>query len=212
VRAVSRRVPGGQRDQVIAAGLAAVIMLPGRPGKLPTGTGAPFERRQPGRSRGLSPHVIAVTCPPRIVAEAAQQARFIDMNAPVLADASHIVVEAHNGCAGVAYFYKSSLDKLARQGSQTPYSDIQRQLLEQGIERFASRVAALSRPNLVVEANYVDFDAGGSIVAVTGIRAVQIDGTRQTIDGTSQAGQSLWPRLTDFRAMSGYYGATIERR
>ena len=72
-----------------------------------------------GRHYGLSPHVIAVTCPPRIVGEGAQLGRFIDMNTPVLADASYIVVEAHNGCAGLAHFYKASLERLARRGSRT---------------------------------------------------------------------------------------------
>ena len=118
-----------------------------------------------GRRYGLSPHVIAVTCPPRIVGEGAQQARFVSVNAPVLAGASHIIVEAHNGCAGLGHFYKASLDGLARQGSQTPYFDLQRQLLERGIERFARRVAALSKQSLVVEANYVDFGSDGSVVS-----------------------------------------------
>jgi hypothetical protein len=38
-------LPGGQRDEVIAAGLAVVMMLRRCPGKLSTGAGAPFEQR-----------------------------------------------------------------------------------------------------------------------------------------------------------------------
>jgi hypothetical protein len=38
-----------------------------------------------GRLHGVSPHVIAVTCPPRIVGEGALQGPFIEVNAPVLA-------------------------------------------------------------------------------------------------------------------------------
>lgn len=116
-------------------------------------------RNEPPQDRpyGLSPHVIAVTCPPRIVGEGAQQGPFIHMNAPVLAGASHVIIEAHNGCAGLRHFYQVNLEKLARQGSETPYFDLQRQLLDRGIERFAKRVAALSKQSVVVEANYVDF-------------------------------------------------------
>lgn len=130
-----------------------------------------------GRLHGLSPHVIAVTCPPRIVGESAQQDWFINVNAPVLAAASHIIVEAHNGCAGLGHFYRASLEKLAGQGSETPYFDLQRQLLERGIERFARRVSVVSKQSLVVEANYVDFGSDGSVVGVTSIRTVQLNGT-----------------------------------
>jgi hypothetical protein len=132
-----------------------------------------------GQMYGLSPHVIAVTCPPRIVGEGAQQGPFVDVNAPVLAGASHIVVESHNGCAGLRHFYQASLEKLARQGSETPYFDLQRQLFERGIERFARRVAALSKQSLVVEANHVDFGPDGLVVAVTNIRTVQLNGAGQ---------------------------------
>jgi len=139
-------------------------------------------RSELGKQYGLSPHVIAVTCPPRILGEGAQQARFVDLNAPVLASASHIIVEGHNGCAGLAYFYKAHLERLARQGNQTPYFEVQRQLLERGIERFAGRVAGLSKRGLVVEANYVDFDSGGSIVDVTNIRTLQINRNKPAVD------------------------------
>jgi hypothetical protein len=149
----------------------------------------------------MPPHVIAVTCPPRVIGDGGQQSRFIDMNAPVLAGASHIIIEAHNGCAGLAYFYKARLDKLARDGSRTPFFELQRQLLEQGIDRFARQVAARSGRALVVTASYVDFDGAGSVAGVTGIRTVQIDSVRPTE-------VPLWPRLTDFQAMSGYNGST----
>lgn len=139
-------------------------------------------RNEPGRPYGLSPHVIAVTCPPRILGEGAQQGRFVQLNAPVLAGASHIIVEAHNGCVGLAHFYKASIERLARQGSQTPYFELQRQLLERGLERFARRVAGLSKRGLVVEANYVDFDSGGSVVEVTNIRTVEINRTESAVD------------------------------
>jgi hypothetical protein len=154
---------------------------------------------EPGRLHGLSPHVIAVTCPPRIVGEGAQQMRFVEMNAPVLAGASRIIIEAHNGCAGLAHFYQANLEKLARQGSQTPYFELQRQLLERGIERFAKRVAALGKRGLVVEANYVDFGTHGSVADVTSIRTVRIDGPRPK-------GEPL--PLGDFQGMSGYNGST----
>jgi hypothetical protein len=101
------------------------------------------------------------------------------VNAPVLADASRVIIEAHNGCAGLAYFYKDNLEKLIRQGNQTPYFEIQRQLLERGIRRFAGRVAALSKQDLLVEANYVDFGSGGSVADVTSICRVQFPGTGQ---------------------------------
>jgi len=138
-------------------------------------------RNQPqaGRHYGLSPHVIAVTCPPRIIGEAVQQERFVEANAPVLAEASRIIIEAHNGCAGLAHFYKERLGKLARTGSQTPYFELQRQLLEGGIERFAKRVAQLGKRDLLVEANYVDFGTGGSVADVTSIRALQVTATGQ---------------------------------
>jgi hypothetical protein len=61
------------------------------------------------------------------------------------------------------------------QGSQTPYFDLQRQLLERGIERFARRVSALSKESLVVEANYVEFGSDGSVVGVTNVRTVQLN-------------------------------------
>ena len=153
---------------------------------------------QPGRLYGLSPHVIAVTCPPRIVGESDQQGPFVGVNIPVLAGASHIIVEAHNGCAGLAHFYKGRLEKLARQGSQTPYFELQRQLIERGIERFAKRVAALSKRALVVEANYVDFGTFGSVANVTSIRTVEIKAT----------GKPELQPLGDFQGMSGYTGST----
>jgi hypothetical protein len=132
----------------------------------------------PGRPRGLSPHVIAVTCPPRILGEIGQHGSFIQLNEPVLTGASRIIIEAHNGCAGLAHFYKAALERLARQGSETPYFELQRQLLERGAERFARRVSALSKRDLVVEANYVDFDAGGSVVDVTNIHTVRVGANR----------------------------------
>jgi hypothetical protein len=132
-----------------------------------------------GRPYGLSPHVIAVTCPPRIIGEGAQQGPFISVNAPVLAGAAHVIVEAHNGCAGLRHFYQANLDRLERKGSQTPYFDLQQQLISQGIERFARRVFALTKQSLVVEANYVDFGSDGSVVGVTNIRTVKLDVTEQ---------------------------------
>lgn len=132
-----------------------------------------------GRPYGLSPHVIAVTCPPRIIGESAQHGPFIDVNAPVLAGASHIIVEAHNGCAGLRHFYQATLGKLDQKGSQTPYFDLQQQLLDRGIERFARRVAALTKQRLVVEANYVDFGSDGSVAGVTNIRTVRLNGAGQ---------------------------------
>ncbi len=176
-----------------------------------------------GRLYGLSPHVIAVTCPPRIVGESAQQWRFVEANAPVLAGASHIIVEAHNGCVGLGHFYRARLDRLARQGSQTPYFDLQRQLLERGIERFARRVAALSKQSLVVEANYVDFGSDGSVVGVTNIHTIQLSGTEQGGQpalqqmGAFQA-HSLYgsfQAMSDyngFQAMPGYAGSQRNRR
>jgi hypothetical protein len=161
-----------------------------------------------GRLYGLSPHVIAVTCPPRIVGEVAQQGPFVDVNAPVLAGASHIVVESHNGCAGLIHFYQASLEKLARQGSETPYFDLQRELLERGIGRFARRVAALSNQSLVVEANHVDFGPDGSVVAVTNIRTVQLNGAGQGGEpGILQSNGFLVPSLYGgFQGMSDYAG------
>jgi hypothetical protein len=132
-------------------------------------------RNEPGRPYGLSPHVIAVACPPRILGEASQLGRFVRQNAPVLAGASYVIVEAHNGCAALGHFYKASLEKLSRQGSPTPYFELQRQLLERGIQRFAGRVAALTKRGLVVEANYVEFDSGGSVAEVTNIRRVEVN-------------------------------------
>jgi hypothetical protein len=155
------------------------------------------DQPQPGRRYGLSPHVIAVTCPPRILGEVAQHRRFVDTNAPVLAEASRIIVEAHNGCAGLAYFYKDSLERLAREGSQTPYFELQRQLLERGIERFARRVAALSKRGLVVEANYVDFGSGGSVAEVTTLRTLQIN-------GTGPRGEPALLQQDDFQETYGY--------
>jgi hypothetical protein len=175
-----------------------------------------------GRLHGLSPHVIAVTCPARIVGESAHQGWFVDVNAPVLAGASHIIVEGHNGCAGLAYFYQASLEKLARQGSQTPYFDLQRQLLERGIERFARRVSALSKQSLVVEANYVDFGSDGSVVGVTGIRTVQLNGTGRgaglvflspgDFPASVNAGFQPMPDYDGFQAMPGYSGSPATRR
>jgi hypothetical protein len=132
-------------------------------------------RNEPGRPYGLSPHVIAVACPPRILGEASQLGRFVQQNAPVLAGASYVIVEAHNGCAALGHFYKASLEKLSRQGSPTPYFELQRELLERGIQRFAGRVAALTKRGLVVEANYVEFDSGGSVAEVTNIRTVEVN-------------------------------------
>lgn len=151
---------------------------------------------QPGRHYGLSPHVIAVTCPPRILGESALQRPFVEANAPVLAEASRIIIEAHNGCAGLAHFYKDSLEKLSREGRKTPYFELQRQLLERGIERFARRVAMLSKRDLVVEANYVDFGSGGSVADVTSIRTLQIN-------GTGQRGKPALERLGDFQEKYG---------
>ena len=142
-------------------------------------------RSEPGRPNGLSPHVIAVTCPPRILGEGVQQGRFVNSNAPVLAGASRIIVEAHNGCSGLAHFYKADLARLARHGSQTPYFDLQRQLVERGIERFAWRLAALGKRSVVVEANYVDFDSFGSVVDVTNIRTIDTNRAQSTMDVTS---------------------------
>src|SRR5215471_4840145 len=99
-------------------------------------------RNEPGRPYGLSPHVIAIACPPRILGEPSQLGRFVKQNAPVLAGASRVIVEAHNGCVALAHFYQANLEKLAGQGSPTPYFELQRQLLERGIQRFAGRVAA----------------------------------------------------------------------
>src|SRR5215510_5538320 len=42
-------------------------------------------RNQPGQPYGLSAHVIAVTCPPRILGENPQQRQFVLQNIPVLA-------------------------------------------------------------------------------------------------------------------------------
>jgi len=151
--------------------------------------------------RVLSPHVIAVTCPPRIVGDDAQQRRFVEANAPVLAGAAHIIVEAHNGCAGLAHFYRASLERLVRQGSRTPYFDLQRQFLEGGIERFARRVAALTRANLVVEANYVAFDSGGSVLNTANIRTIQFDGSRQ-------GGEPVLSQPRDFQGLAGPDGCT----
>lgn len=142
-------------------------------------------RNEPGAPTRLSPHVIAVTCPPRVLAEGAPQGRFIRQNAPVLVGASRVIVEAHNGCSGLAHFYKADLARLARQGSQTPFFDLQRQLLERGIERFAGRVAGLSKRHVVVEANYVDFDSFGSVVDVTNIRTIDTNRTNSPMDVAS---------------------------
>jgi len=139
-------------------------------------------RSEPGRPYGLSPHVIAVACPPRILGESSLLTQCVQQNAPVLAGASHIIVEAHNGCVALAHFYKSRLEKLAREGSPTPYFELQRQLLERGIQRFAGRVAALSKRGLVVEANYVEFDSGGSVVDVTNIRTVEANRAKSAVD------------------------------
>jgi hypothetical protein len=139
-------------------------------------------RNEPGRPYGLSPHVIAVACPPRILGEASQLGRFVQQNSPVLAGASHVIVEAHNGCVALAHFYKANLEKLARQGSATPYFELQRQLLERGIQRFAGRVAALSKQGVVVEANYVEFDTGGSVVEVTNIRTAEVNRAKSADD------------------------------
>src|SRR5215469_18954275 len=109
-----------------------------------------------------------------MVAENARQRQLVQQNIPVLAGASRIIVEAHNGCAGLAHFYKGTIERLVKQGSQTPYFELQQQLLDRGIERFARRVAALTKRSLVVEANYVDFDSGGSVVEVTNIRTVEV--------------------------------------
>jgi hypothetical protein len=149
-----------------------------------------------GRLYGLSPHVIAVTCPPRIVGETAQLGRFIDVNAPVLAGASRIIIEGHSGCSGLAHFYKARLDSLARE-SKTPYFDLQRQLLERGLEGFAKRVAALSRQGLVVEANYVDFGTAGSVAEVTNIRTIQINDPRLARGASTVRGAQPFGLLCD---------------
>jgi len=115
-------------------------------------------RNEPGRPNGLSPHVIAVTCPPRILAEGVQQGRFINSHAPVLSGAGRIIA---------------------------PYFDLQRQLVERGIERFAGRVATLGKRGVVVEANYVDFDSFGSVVDVTNIRTIDTNRTQSPTDVTS---------------------------
>jgi hypothetical protein len=139
-------------------------------------------RNEPGRPFGLSPHVIAIACPPRILGEGSQQGRFVQQNAPVLAGASQVIVEAHNGCAALAHFYKARIERLAGQGCQTPHFELQRQLLERGVQRFAARVVALSKRGLVVEANYVDFDSGGSVAEVTNIRTVEISRPKASVD------------------------------
>jgi hypothetical protein len=132
----------------------------------------------PGVLYGMSPHVIAVTCPPRIIGEDVQRRRFVNMNAPVLAGASRIIIEAHNGCAGLFHFYGEALTRLAKEGKRMPYFELQRSLLERGLEHFAKRVAALGGRGLVVEANYVDFGTSGSVAEVTSIRTVQINDPR----------------------------------
>ena len=139
-------------------------------------------RNEPGRPYGLSPHVIAVACPPRILGEGSLQGRFVQQNAPVLAGASLVIVEGHNGCAALAHFYRAGLESLAKQGSQTPYYELQRQLLERGIRHFARRVGELSKRGLVVEANYVDFDAGGSVVEVTNVGTAEMNRAKSAVD------------------------------
>jgi len=139
-------------------------------------------RNEPGRPYGLSPHVIAVACPPRILCDNSRLFRFVQQNAPVLAGALHVIVEAHNGCAALAHFHQADLEKLSRQGSMTPYFELQRQLLERGIPRFASRVAALTKRGLVVEANYVEFDSGGSVVEVTNVRTIEVNRAESAVD------------------------------
>ena len=160
-----------------------------------------------GRMYGLSPHVIAVTCPPRIIGESGLLEPFITVNAPVLANAAHIIVEAHNGCAGLGHFYESQLEKLSRQGSQTPYFELQQQLLERGIARFARRVFALTKQSLVVEANYVDFGSDGSVVGVTNIRTVQLDAAEKGRPVFMQPGDIPGANLYgSFQATSDYNG------
>jgi len=139
-------------------------------------------RNEPGKPYGLSPHVIAVACPPRIIADFSLMCRFVEQNAPVLAGASHVIVEAHNGCAALAHFHKAGLERLSRQGSLTPYFELQRRLLEGGIQRFAGRVAKLTKQGLVVEANYVEFDSGGSVVEVTNVRTVEVNRTKSAME------------------------------
>src|SRR5215472_2996200 len=107
-------------------------------------------RNEPGKPYGLSPHVIAVPCPPRIIADFSLMCRFVEQSAPVLAGATHVIVEAHNGCAALAHFHKAGLERLSRQGSLTPYFELQQGLLERGIQRFAGRVAKLTKQVLVV--------------------------------------------------------------
>ena len=106
----------------------------------------------------------------------------------MLAGASRVIVEAHNGCVALGHLYKASLEKLARQGSPTPYFELQRHLFERGIQRFAGRVAALSKRDLVVEANYVEFDSGGSVVEVTNVRTVEVNRAKSAVNNE-------WDRL-----------------
>ncbi len=131
-----------------------------------------------------------------MLGEVAQQGRFFDANAPVLAEATRIIVEAHNGCAGLAHFYKDSLERLAREGSPTPYFELQRQLLERGIERFARRVVTLTKRGLIIEANYVDFGSSGSVADVTIISTFQIEGSGHRGEPAFLQG--------DFQETSGY--------
>ena len=152
---------------------------------------------QPGRHYGLSPHVLAVTCPPRILGEVAERARFVAANAPVFAEATRVIVEAHNGCAGLAHFYKDRLERVARDGSPAPYFELQRQLLERGVEQFARRVAMLSKRDLLVEANYVDFGSSGSVADVTIICTFRIN-------STGNRGEPALLQQADFQETSGY--------
>jgi len=84
-------------------------------------------RNEPGRPYGLSPHVIAVACPPRVLGEPSQLRRFVQQNAPVLAGASRVIVEAHNGCVALGHFYKASLENSRGRAAPRPtssFSDI----------------------------------------------------------------------------------------
>ena len=55
-------------------------------------------------------------------------------------------------------------------------------MFERGIQRFAGRVAALSKRDLVVEANYVEFDSGGSVVEVTNVRTVEVNRAKSAVN------------------------------
>jgi hypothetical protein len=64
------------------------------------------------------------------------------------------------------------------------------------MQQLVVTVAALSKQDLLVEANYVDFGSGGSVADVTSICRLQFPGTRQgRKPGVLQSG--------DFQGMPG---------